>query len=215
MNLIRYQLNQLEKYGVEIRLNCEANEDRIRQLKPYAVFVACGTKPVMPSSIPGIDGQNVYDTEEILQEDIVLREKEVVVVGSGMTGIETAEFLAAQGNRVRVFEMADEIGPGVFPQILTDCLGRLADAGAELNTKTRLISIGEKSAVFCRTDNDENFEVPADAFVISLGNRPNNEIAEKISERFDNVRVIGDAVASGRIEAAVRTGYEAAYHLEA
>ncbi len=57
-------------------------------------------------------------------------------------------------------------------------------------------------------------KVRADAFVISLGNRPAAELTEQIAAQFDNVRVLGDAVASGRIEAAVRTGYEAAYFLK-
>ena len=78
---------------------------------------------------------------------MVLRDCDVAVIGSGMTGIETAEFLAEQGNRVQIFEMADEIGPGVFPQILTDCLTRLREYGAKLHTKTQLLSI-EKTRLF-------------------------------------------------------------------
>ena len=168
----------------------------------------------MPFSIPGIDGENVRDTEAVLREDVVLRDCDVAVIGSGMTGIETAEFLAEQGNRVQIFEMADEIGPGVFPQILTDCLTRLREYGAKLHTKTQLLSIEKDTAVFRLTDSKEMLKVRADAFVISLGNRPAAELTEQIAAQFDNVRVLGDAVASGRIEAAVRTGYEAAYFLK-
>ena len=212
--LLNYQLSQLEKYGVEIRLNCEATPKRLKELNPCAVFLAHGTRPVMPFSIPGIDGENVRDTEAVLREDVVLRDCDVAVIGSGMTGIETAEFLAEQGNRVQIFEMADEIGPGVFPQILTDCLTRLREYGAKLHTKTQLLSIEKDTAVFRLTDSKEMLKVRADAFVISLGNRPAAELTEQIAAQFDNVRVLGDAVASGRIEAAVRTGYEAAYFLK-
>ena len=168
----------------------------------------------MPASIPGIDGERVCDTESVLREDTVLRGCDVAVIGSGMTGIETAEFLAEQGNRVEIFEMADEIGPGVFPQILTDCLMRLREYGAELHTKTELLSIEGDTAVFRLTDSQETLKVRADAFVISLGNRPSAELTERIAAEFDNVRVLGDAAVSGRIEAAVRTGYEAAYFLK-
>lgn len=209
-----YQLGQLEKYGVEIRLNCAATPERLRELNPCAVFLAHGTRPVMPASILGIDGERVCDTESVLREDTVLRGCDVAVIGSGMTGIETAEFLAEQGNRVEIFEMADEIGPGVFPQILTDCLMRLREYGAELHTKTELLSIEGDTAVFRLTDSQETLKVRADAFVISLGNRPAAELTERIAAEFDNVRVLGDAAVSGRIEAAVRTGYEAAYFLK-
>ena len=111
--LVEYQKHQLEKLGVEVRLNTAPTMEELKALEPYAVFVSQGSKPIMPRSIKGIDGEQVYTPVEILNGSVTLKDKNVCVVGSGMTGIETAELLCEQGNKVSVFEMADDIGPGL------------------------------------------------------------------------------------------------------
>ena len=123
--LVEYQKHQLEKLGVEVRLNTAPTMEELKALEPYAVFVSQGSKPIMPRSIKGIDGEQVYTPVEILNGSVTLKDKNVCVVGSGMTGIETAELLCEQGNKVSVFEMADDIGPGIFFQNLIDVLGRV------------------------------------------------------------------------------------------
>ena len=38
----------------------EATADKIAEMNPDAVLVATGSKSVIPGSIPGITGENVY-----------------------------------------------------------------------------------------------------------------------------------------------------------
>ncbi len=213
MNLIRYQIHELARYGVPVMLNTPADAARIRALKPYAVIAANGTHPIMPASIPGIDGANVYHPEMILEEEVVLRNCKVVVVGSGMTGLETAEFAAARGNTVSVYEMDEKIGRDVFPQILSDCLRRMEKYGVRFETNCKLVSLKGNMARFEIIGEESYVQVKADAFIIALGNRPAMEYHEEWSEGYTLFKVIGDASESGRIEAAVRTGYEAGYYL--
>ena len=115
--------------GAEIRYNTEATPELIASLSPYAVIIATGASSVKPRSIPGVDLPNVCTTTEILDGTVRLSKQKVAVIGSGMTGLETAELLCAQGNRVTVVEMADSIAPGTWMQHIDDCMPRLLAAG--------------------------------------------------------------------------------------
>ncbi|EDK33732.1 FAD-dependent oxidoreductase [Clostridium kluyveri] len=74
-------------------------------LSPYAVFVAEGSSPIIPESINGIHGKNVFTIVDVLSGKTEIYNKKAAVIGSGMTGLETAEFLASKNNDVTVFEM--------------------------------------------------------------------------------------------------------------
>ena len=212
--LVEYQKHQLEKLGVEVRLNTAPTMEELKALEPYAVFVSQGSKPIMPRSIKGIDGEQVYTPVEILNGSVTLKDKNVCVVGSGMTGIETAELLCEQGNKVSVFEMADDIGPGIFFQNLIDVLGRVNSYGTMLYPKHRLVELDGTKAVFETTDTKEQESYEFDAVVVSLGTASNTELKEEIEKEFEKVEFLGDALKAGRIENAIRTGYLAAAELD-
>lgn len=212
--LTEYLENQMELYHVELKTGQAADLEAVKALNPYAVFIAQGSVPVMPKSIPGLDGENVHTPVEILDGTVRLQGKNIAVIGSGMTGIETAELLKEQGNRVSVFEMADEIGPGIFFQNLIDVMSRLDTVDTAFYPGHRLVSIRENTAVFEQTGSGETKEFAFDEFVVSLGTRPNTELAAELEAAFDRVVYLGDARKAGRIEQAIRTGYLAAATLE-
>ncbi len=71
----------------------------------------------------------------------------MAVVGSGLTGLETAEKLAEDGNRLLVVEMLEQIGPGAYHQNLEDVLGRLKESRPEFITSHKLVEIREGEIV--------------------------------------------------------------------
>jgi len=212
--LIDYQKAQLEELGVEIRLNHAPTIEEIKELNPYAVFVAQGSNPIVPKSIPGIDGENVFTADDVLNEDVKLRGKKVAVVGSGMTGIETADLLGAQGNDVTIFEMEDEIGPGVFFQNLIDVMKRIEKHNVKLYPKHKLIAIEGTTVVTENTETKETEKFDGfDAVVLSLGTRSNTEMVEELKKEFEKVVLLGDAKTAGKIVNAIGTGYKEAFEL--
>ena len=66
---------KFEKLGVELKLDMEATADKIAEMNPDAVLVATGSKSVIPGSIPGITGENVYTIEDILSGKAGLKNK--------------------------------------------------------------------------------------------------------------------------------------------
>ncbi len=212
--LKEWQEHALRSAGVEIRTGKAPTMEDIRAIEPYAVFVAQGSSPVMPRSIKGLDGENVYTPVDVLSGKVSFENKKLCVVGSGMTGIETAELLGEAGNKISVYEMMDDIGPGLFFQNLIDVMTRVSKMDIALFPKHMLKEIDGTTAIFETTDTHEIVQDTFDAVIVSLGVRPNADLVEELKAEFDKVVLMGDAVKGGRIAAAIGTGYMAAAELK-
>ena len=91
--------------------------------------------------------------EAIDNGTVKLSEQKVAVIGSGMTGLETAELLTEQGNSVCIVEMADPLFPGGWMQHLDDIKPRLDKKGTEYYTSHKLLEIKDCYIVtedYCR-----------------------------------------------------------------
>lgn len=209
--LIDYYDAMIKKYGIEVRLNTEATAAMIEKENPYRVINAIGSSPVLPKAIPGLDQSNIITPPDVLSGKVDLTGKKICVVGSGMTGIETAEYLQEKGNTIELYEMADDIGPGLFFQNLIDVMGRLAPGGCKFFAKHQLLSVSEHEAKFKDLEHDTEVTASFDNIVISLGTR-SNALPDSIASISDII-TIGDAEKAGRIRHAIEGGYKAALSL--
>ena len=196
-----------------MRLNTSATLTDIKALDPYAVFVGSGSESIVPRSIKGIDGANVCTSTAILSGKVKLSGQKVAVIGSGMTGVETAELLETQDNDVFVVEMADRVGPDASWQSFSDVQARLIKFGTVFMPSHKLIEIDE-AAVKLEKEDGQIVSLPVDQVVLSLGVRADQTLADEIAASFDKVVKIGDTAQVGRIANAVETAFAAAYHLE-
>ncbi len=205
--LIDYYKRQLDKLGVEIRCNTEATPELIAKLAPVALVWAAGSVPVKPGSIPGLDGDAVLTPPEVIMAEPPLTGETICVVGSGMTGIECAEMLSEAGNHVDLYEMVDEIGPGIFFQNMIDIMSRLGQTDTTMNPGHKLLEVNGNEATFEKKDG-EKVTVKFDHLVVSLGTRPVPAPAWT-DELGIPVLVAGDSGGVGRIQEAVTQGYDA------
>jgi 2,4-dienoyl-CoA reductase-like NADH-dependent reductase (Old Yellow Enzyme family)/thioredoxin reductase len=208
-NLV-YQINQLD---VDIRLNSEPTFEDIKALNPYAVYLATGASPIIPK-LPGLDKNQVCTVIDILEGKVEIEDKNVVVIGSGMTGLETAELLALQGNRVTVIEMQSKIGPDTYLPNLIDVTTRLKKHNVEMIPSMKLIEIKEGEVLLQDTKNSFVSAKIADVVVLSIGARSNNSMVSELEKTVPIVKVLGDAYKPGRIAEAIHTAFEKAYFLE-
>ncbi len=198
--------------GAEIRFETEASLATIEALDPYAVIVATGAQPIVPD-IPGVDRENVCTVNAILEGTVRLKDKNVAVIGSGLTGLETAEKLAKDGNRLLVVEMLDEIGPGAYFQNLEDVLGRLNEYGTEFVTSHKLVDIGKDGITLEHAKSRQHTTRQVGAVVLAVGVVSDDRLARELKPRFPRVYVVGDAREPGRIFSAVRDGFDTAWEL--
>ncbi|MCR1972366.1 NAD(P)/FAD-dependent oxidoreductase [Clostridium cochlearium] len=204
---------QIKELGVEIRLNTSPTIKDLEELNPYAVFLATGAESIVPN-IPGINKENVYTVIDVLEEKIKIINSNVVVIGSGLTGLETAEYIADKGNKVTVIEMLDKIGGDAYASNLYDVTSRLKKYGVEFLTSTKLIGIEDENIKVESTINGEVSTIKADNVILSLGVRSRRELLDELEEHFSIVKVVGDTYKPGRIANAIHTGFEKAYVLE-
>ena len=205
-----YYKVEFEKLGVEVKLGVEATAESIAAMNPDAVLVASGSKSIIPRSIPGIDGEHVYTVEEILTGKAGLKGKKALIVGAGVTGLETAEYLCHEGNTVVLADMLEKVAPNANHTNVADVCGRLKKYNAQFMLAHALKEIKENGVVLERLSDHELVTVEADAVVLSLGFRPDNGLVEELKEKGIPAQAIGNAVKDGTIAPASRSGFEAA-----
>lgn len=212
-NFIKYAEKQLKDLGVDIRLNTEASAEEIKAMNPFTVFICTGSVSVLPKSIQGINGENVYTASEILTEKVRFTGKKIVVAGGGLTGMETAEFLQERGNEVTDIDMLPGLGLGAFPLVVMDETSRVVQSGVRAMPGHKLVEI-HKDSVLIEDIAGYQVNLPCDAVIMCLGVHAVNCLEEELSGT-EHVYVIGDAKKAGRrVPQAIHEAFEATYNLK-
>jgi NADPH-dependent 2,4-dienoyl-CoA reductase/sulfur reductase-like enzyme len=203
----------LERLGVDVRLGVEATPALVRAISPVGVFVAAGATPIIPP-LPGVDLEGVHTAESVISGESSPSGR-VVIVGTGLTGLETAEILLNAGCAVTLVEMQNELGPGLFAVIRNDIMGRVKKRAPMILTGHRLTeiqSVGGALRVAARNDTAE-VALEADSVVLALGVRPRADVVGAFEDEFGaaSVFAIGDASKGGRIYEAMRDGFDRAF----
>lgn len=202
-SFIAWQLNELKKLDVPVIMETEVTEELISQEKPDVIIAATGAKPVVPK-IPGADQANVITSHDALSGKKNTGAN-IVVIGGGCVGAETANHLASNLKNVTLVEMLSEIAAD---EVVVPKWGLMADLEknkVRICTETTVTEIKENSVVLSGKTSEE---IPVDTVVISVGSRSDNELALKLQEAGYDVRIIGDAAKVGLAGAAIREGFE-------
>ena len=193
--------------GVTLRLHEAATSGSVLALTPDAVIVAVGASSFTPA-IPGVDGPNVCDAWKVLAGEQEVHGR-VAVVGGGLVGCETAEYLAAQGCKVSVVEMRNQIANGVGSTVLPTLLENYRTYGVEQYTghKVPSIAMGE---LICEDKDNNVVKIPCDYVVMAIGARPVTFDTAALSDKGIEIVKIGDCREVADISHAIKTGYDAA-----
>lgn len=196
--------------GVEILLNTPASAEAVKVLDPCAVIVATGSVPIKPHFAGDYDDEKVKTFEDILSGKVEIHNETVAVIGSGLTGLETAHTLCESGCKVTVVEMAKEIAPGTWMQHKDDILPKLNAADATLLAGEKLCEITANGIITENVKSKKKTDIACDKVVLSLGSRPNSAIADELKTAGFDPIVIGDANHVGKIADATKAAYKAA-----
>ena len=203
---------QLKEAGVEIRLNTCADAEAVKSVDAEAVFLAVGGKPVLPD-IPGIG--SAVTAEAVLQDPSLVKGGNVVVIGGGVTGLETAETFAPE-HKVTVVEMLDKIGGNLYPSIVLHLAQEIMKNGGMIAKGKQLTAVEPGSVTVKDTKSGEETKIPADTVVLAMGVRSNRPDAEALREAFDDKLIlVGDSCRPGQIYDAMHSAYNKAFVYEA
>lgn len=176
--------------GVNIKLQTEVTPELIEKIMPDLVIIATGSTPFIPN-IPGIESDNVATAIDVLTGNKTVKQK-VVILGGGLVGVETAEFLAENSKDVIIVEMLGEIAKdlGFIRKMLT--FEHLNKLGIKMLVNSKCVEIKENSVVI---ENDGKMEEIKDieSVVVATGAKPNNTLEKYLKEKGFEYYVIGDA----------------------
>ena len=193
---------------------CLAQAPTAQELKDAgfeAVINAVGAHSAAPR-IPGIDNVNVADAWKVLAGEQQVYGT-VAVIGGGMVGCETAEYLAARGCKVAVIEMMDKIAAGESTTILPTLLENYKTYGVEQYPSHKVKEF-RMDAVVCENKDGAEVTIPCDYIVLAMGARSNEFDAAALEAANIPVYSIGDAAGKAAdISNAIRTGYDTACQL--
>lgn len=212
-SFIDYGTYELDRLGVDVRLNTEATADLIRKEQPYAVFVGTGGKSIIPN-VPGIAKPTVITAEDYLAGKVDLSNQTIAVIGGGITGSETAALAASKGSKAYLIEMLENVCTDIFPDSRAEIMDSIEKYKVDVYTNTLLKEVTEDGILVEDTKTGESREIKADKVVIAIGVKPVNEIYTELLGEFENIYALGDAMRQGKIVDAVRTGHIRALELE-
>lgn len=197
--------------GVHLCMGQTRTAEQLKEAGFEAVINAVGAHSAAPR-IPGIDGVNVADAWKVLAGEQQVYGT-VAVIGGGMVGCETAEYLAARGCKVSVIEMMDKIAAGESTTILPTLLENYKTYGVEQYPSHKVKEF-RMDAVVCENKDGAEVTIPCDYIVLAMGARSNEFDAAALEAANIPVYAIGDAAGKAAdISNAIRTGYDTACQL--
>lgn len=184
-----------------------------KHLEQYDVLVLSpGAKPVVPS-IPGItEADNVFSIRNVPDIDKVMHALEkqpnrAVIVGAGFIGLEMAENLKKRGLEVMVIEQAPHILPTLDEEMAAFIEKELSHQGVEVITSHAVARFEDHGK---RLRLDDGRTIPADLVILSIGVRPDNQLAvtagielgirggilvdERYQTNIPDIYAVGDAI---------------------
>ena len=197
--------------GVHLCMGQTRTAEQLKDAGFEAVINAVGAHSAAPR-IPGIDSVNVADAWRVLAGEQQVYGT-VAVIGGGMVGCETAEYLAARGCKVSVIEMMDKIAAGESTTILPTLLENYKTYGVEQYPSHKVKEF-RMDAVVCENKDGAEVTIPCDYIVLAMGARSNEFDAAALEAASIPVYSIGDAAGKAAdISNAIRTGYDTACQL--
>jgi 2,4-dienoyl-CoA reductase-like NADH-dependent reductase (Old Yellow Enzyme family)/thioredoxin reductase len=202
--------SQAKKMGVVVRTRIEMTESMISEGNPEVVILATGGEQIKPD-IPGIDLSLVCNAWQVLG-GAVPPGKHPVVMGGGLIGMETADYLCQKGTQVTLVEVLKR-----SPVLKITSHGymlhtRLKEAGCRLLFNTTVKKI-EESSVTVLIEDKEQILSPVDQVIIAVGLKPNDKLKEILQAKKIRYFIIGDAFQPRRIIEATEEGARAAWNL--
>jgi len=194
---------EVEREGIEIRLNTAGDSGNIIEEKPDVVILAAGARPIFPDTFSGPKVMTAWDVLAGKETG-----KEVLILGGGMVGLETAEFLSSKGCRVTVVEMLPKPAADMEGTTRALLLERLPASGICLKLSTKVEQVRD-GRVWVESEEGKGC-LEAETIVLALGAHPNREILRALEGKVSQLLIVGDCLEPRRAREAIHEGFAAA-----
>jgi pyruvate/2-oxoglutarate dehydrogenase complex dihydrolipoamide dehydrogenase (E3) component len=197
----------MERLGVKVELDKKVSPEAVLGEEADVVVIASGATPIIPD-IPGVERCEVITAIDALSAD-TLPGEEVVMIGGGLIGCETAEYLTTRNKKVTIVEMLENVATDVGISTRWVLLRRLREQGIRMLTSTTVKSITNSGVVIEREGKTKTLK--ADLVILAVGLKPQKELAESLSRHeppmVPRLYTIGDCSEVGKILEAIHDGF--------
>lgn len=198
---VKYYEKVLPQLHVDIRMNTVMSNE---ELNGYdEVIIATGAHN-MDLPMP-VENSNVVSAWDVLRGQEVTGK--CVILGGGLVGAETAEYLANKGHEVTIVEMMERIAAQESQTVLPLMMKDFAEHNVQQLTDTKVSSISNNTVKAVNTKDNTEIEIKADTIVAALGSRKNVMDVTGITKP---VHYVGDC--SGERTADIASAIRTAYH---
>lgn len=208
---ITYYVNMCRKYKVEMLQETKADAAMIKAYAPDVVILATGGVPLAPGSIPGLRDAGCVTNREVLN-GMAAPGTKALVLGGGLVGAETADYMGEHGYDVTVIEMQDVIAIQDHPATRKLLLERLSEHGTKLLTSATVKHV-YPDGVDYEKDGELVHIGGFDTVVLAFGCRPNNPLEAELKDFDGKVIVLGDAQKASNALNAIYNGTVAGLEL--
>ena len=199
-----WQIGELERLGVTVHMGTNVDADLVRRENPDAVIVSTGAAQKVPP-LQGIDRDNVYMANDVLAGKVDLV-GEVVVIGGGTVGAETAEHVAVHNHKTTIVKRSPGVAADMAGAPREFLLKSLRENDVDIYEGAKTLEIGDG---FVRIEQDgRELSIRADMVIIASGSRPEHGLADELSGEYP-VKVVGDAKSVRKALEAIDEGYQA------
>ena len=206
MRSVEYYEKVFPGLGVGVELNHAASADELNAFDAAVVAVGAHDFRI---PVPGADSDKVVSSWDVLSGKAEVSGR-VAVIGGGLVGTETAEFLLERGCKVSVVEMLDKIAAGESDTILPLIMADFEENGVEQHVNTRLSAVTDEGIeAVC---GEETVKIACDYVVMAVGSKANSLDVSGVTVP---VAFVGDCSGerTADIASAIRTAYNAANSL--
>ena len=212
----KYLIHTARQAGVELRFNAHTDEQTLRAEHPDAVIMATGSSPIMPGFLKG--ARQLVSAWDVLAGKVATGQN-IVVVGGGAVGCETAEFLvhpqndrSLRGKRVTVIEMADNLMKDDRSYARSLLVRRMQEKGCTILVNAKVEDVKDDELVYSQQGKLITLK-GVDTVICALGSRPNSGAVELAALLGVPVYSVGDTLKIGRIYEAITSGEAAGAQL--
>lgn len=209
---LKYFINRTTKVGVKILLEKTLTAEQIKKdYADYEIILATGATPMMPKSLLGHKHQ--VTAQEVLLGKVCTG-KNVVIIGGGSVGCETADFIAPLVNdrhprnkEITIIEMRDNIILDDTSPSRSLLVQRLENKGVDILCNAKVEKILEDSITYYMNGTEYSLE-NIDTVVVAVGSSSNNQLSKALEEMGISFQSIGDGKCIGKFKQALKDGFE-------
>jgi len=205
--LVPFYISELKTYNVNI-INKEAIKNDILAKNYDGVVITTGAKPVKLD----IEGLTDYVWADILEKDKLPENKNVLIIGGGLVGVDVAVALVAKNNKVTMVKRTEDFGGNMEMIAKKLSIKMLTEKQAVLSDHTYIKKVDGKTVYAEKYGSPVIFN-NVNLIVVSAGMESHIPLKDELDGSGIPIFIAGDAKKVAKAQDAIRDAYDIAVRL--